>query len=129
MKQKIFKEKYHIFEIEYKKSEFKYKSVNEIISELQKKIDAHPIIAFIAIFDQYKHTSSIENSEINPKIKAAKNIVFCFGKELPTPEVLAVRPRSIGVCETKDSFILNFLEAPNETANKTMEDFVKSLNN
>ena len=129
MKQKIFKDKYHIFEIEYKKSELAYKSVDEIITALHTKIDAHPVLAFIAIFDQYKHTSSLEGSEINPNIKAAKNIVFCFGKELPTPEVLAVRPRSIGVCEMQDSFILNFLEAPNEMANKTMEDFVKSLGN
>lgn len=129
MKQKIFKDKYHIFEIEYKKSELKFKSVDEIISALQVKIDAHPVLAFIAIFDQYKHTSSLENGEINSNIKAAKNIIFCFGKELPTPEVLAVRPRSIGVCETQDSFVLNFLEAPNEMANKTMEEFVKSLAN
>ena len=129
MKQKIFKEKYHIFELEYRKDEIKYKNVDEIITALQVKIDAHPVLAFIAIFDQYKHTSSLEGSEINPNIKAAKNIVFCFGKELPTPEVLAVRPRSIGVCEMKDSFVVNFLEAPNEMANKTMEDFVKSLAN
>ena len=129
MKQKIFKEKYHIFELEYKKDEIKYKNVDEIITALQVKIDAHPVLAFIAIFDQYKHTGSLEGSEINPNIKAAKNIVFCFGKELPTPEVLAVRPRSIGVCEMKDSFVVNFLEAPNEMANKTMEDFVKSLAN
>ena len=112
-----------------KNNEIKYKNVDEIISALQVKIDEHPVLAFIAIFDQYKHTSSLKDSEINPKIKAAKNIVFCFGKELPTPEVLAVRPRSIGVCETQDSFILNFLEAPNEMANKTMEEFVKSLAN
>ena len=129
MKQKIFKEKYHIFEIEYKKTELNFKNVDEIITALHTKINAHPVLAFIAIFDQYKHTSSLEGSEINPNIKAAKNIVFCFGKELPTPEVLAVRPRSIGVCEMKDSFVVNFLEAPNEMANKTMEDFVKSLAN
>lgn len=127
MKQKIFKEKYHIFEIEYKKNELKYKSVDEIITALQIKIDAHPVIAFIAIFDQYKHTSSLEDGVINPNIKAAKNIVFCFGKEIPIPDVLAVRPRSIGVCELENSFIINYLEAPNETANKTMEEFVKSL--
>lgn len=127
MKQKIFKEKYHIFEIEYKKNELTYTSVDEIINALQVKIDAHPVLAFIAIFDQYKHTSLLEGSEINPNIKAAKNIVFCFGKELPTPEVLAVRPRSIGVCEMEDKFVLNFLEAPNDMANKTMEDFVQSL--
>lgn len=127
MNQKIFKEKYHIFEIEYKKDELKYKSIDEIIAALQARIDEHPVIAFIAIFDQYKHTASLKDGEINPNIKAAKNIIFCFGKELPTPEVLAVRPRSIGVCELVDSYVISFLEAPNDTANKTMEEFVKSL--
>lgn len=127
MEQKIFKEKYNIFEITYKKDELKYKSVDDIITALQVRIDAHPVTVFIAIFDQYKHTSSLEDGEINPNIKAAKNIIFCFGKELPTPEVLAVRPRSIGVCELEDSFVVNFMEAPNDTANKTMEEFVKSL--
>jgi len=126
MKQKIFKEKYHIFEIEYNKDELKYKNVDEIIEALKVRVDAHPVISFIAIFDQYNHTSSVDG-EINPNIKAAKNIVFCFGKELPTPEVLAVRPRSIGVCEMDNKFVLNFLEAPNDIANKTMEEFVKSI--
>lgn len=129
MKQKIFKEKYHIFEIEYKKSELKFNNVDEIINELEKKVQSHPIISFIAIFDQYAHTSSLQMGEISPSIKAAKNIVFCFGKELPTPEVLAVRPRSIGVCELEDSYVVNFLEAPNDAANETMEMFVKSLIN
>ena len=127
MNQKTFKEKYHIFEIEYKKDEIKYNTVDEIISVLTKKIENHPVISFIAVFDQYKHTSSLEGGEVNPAIKAAKNVVFCFGKELPTPEVLAVRPRSIGVCEMNDKFVVNFLEAPNDMANKTMEEFVKSL--
>ena len=129
MKQKIFKEKYHIFEIEYKKNEIKYTSVDEIIAALQIMIDKHPVIAFIAIFDQYKHTAGLKEGEINPNIKAAKNIIFCFGKELPTPEVLAVRPRSIGVCELENHFVVNFLEAPNDAANVTMEGFVKSLGN
>lgn len=129
MKQKMFKDKYSIFEIEFKKDELKFNSVDEIINALQIKIDAHPIIAFIAIFDQYAHTSSLQEGEVNPKIKAAKNIIFCFGKELPTPEVLAVRPRSIGVCELEDSFVINYLEAPNEAANETMEKFIISLKN
>lgn len=126
MKQKIFKEKYHIFEIEFTKSELKYSSVDEIIEALKKKIDANEIIAYIATFNQYDHTVNIKG-DINPAIKEAKNIVFCFGKEIPTPEVLAVRPRSIGVVELEDSFVVNFLEAPNEQANVAMENIVKSL--
>jgi hypothetical protein len=127
MKEKIFKEKYPIFEIEFKKNELKYKNVDEIIVALKEKIDANPVIAFIAIFDHYKHTLSLQDGIINPNIKDAKNIIFCFGKEIPTPEIMAVRPRSIGVCEMQDSFVINFLEAPSETVNKTIKEFIKSL--
>jgi hypothetical protein len=127
MKQKIFKEKYPIFEIEYKKDELKYKNVDEIITALKKRIDEHPDIAFIAIFDHYKHTLNLKDGIINTNIKDAKNIIFCFGKEIPTPEIMAVRPRSIGVCEMQDLFVINFLEAPSETVNKTIEEFIKSL--
>jgi len=126
MKQKIFKEKYHIFEIEFKKDEITYSSVNEIIDSLKNKIDENEIIAYIATFNQFEHTNKIKG-EINPKIKDAENIIFCFGKEIPTPEVLAVRPRSIGVIELENSFIVNFLEAPNDQANKLMENMIKSL--
>lgn len=126
MKQKVFKEKYHIFEIEFSKSELNYTTVDEIIVALKKRIDANDVIAYIATFNQYEHTVNIKG-EINPAIKDAKNIVFCFGKEIPTPEVLAVRPRSIGVVELEKSFIVNFLEAPNEQANVTMENMIKSL--
>lgn len=126
MKQKIFKDKYHIFEIEFEKTELKYKNVDEIIEALKVKIDANEIIAYIATFDQFAHTNRIKG-EINPKIKDAKNIVFCFGKEIPTPEVLAVRPRAIGVVELENHFVVNFLEAPNDQANIAMENIVKSL--
>ncbi len=127
MKQIIFKEKYPIFEIEYKKDELKYKSVDEIIEALKKRIEERADIAFIAIFDHYKHTLSLEDGIINPNIKDAKNIIFCFGKEIPIPQIMAVRPRSVGVCEMEDSFVINFLEAPSEAVNKTIKEFIKSL--
>lgn len=129
MEQKIFKEKYHIFEIKYKKDEISFNSVDEIIENLKGKMINHPVIAYISTFDQYAHTKSLEGSVINSEILDGKNIVFCFGKELPTPEILAVRPRSIGVCELEDHYVVNFLEAPNETANESMEALVKSLKN
>ena len=127
MQHKIFKDKYSIYEIEFKKSELKFTNIDDIINALKDKIDSHPVSTFIASFDQYAQTSALKMGEINEKIKAAKNIIFCFGKELPTPEVLAVRPRSIGVCELENSFIINYMEAPNSSANDTMENFVKSL--
>lgn len=126
MRQKIFKDKYHIFEIEFSKNELKFKNVNEILAALKDKIDAHPVIAYISTFDQFSQTKRVDGV-IREDIKDAKNIIFCFGKEIPTPEVLAVRPRSIGVCELEDSFVVNFLEAPNEQANIIMEEMIKSL--
>jgi len=65
--------------------------------------------------------------EVNKDIKAAKNLICCFGKVLPKPEVLAVRPRSIGVAELESAFVISFLEAPNPDANKAMESWVKGL--
>lgn len=126
MKQKIFKDKYHIFEIEFEKNELSYKNVDEILDVLKLKIDNHDVVTYIAKFNQYEQTTRV-NGVIREDIKDAKNIIFCFGKEIPTPEVLAVRPRAIGVCELKDSFVVNFLEAPNEQANVVMEKMIKSL--
>lgn len=126
MKKKQFKEIYSIFEIIYKKEELKQQSVDEIISNLKQMIIDHPVIAYIDTFDQYQQTQRV-NGEIHPAIKAAKNIIFCFGMELPTPEVLAVRPRSIGVCELEECYVINFMEAPNAQANATMVEMIKSL--
>ncbi len=126
MIRKQFKEIYSLYEIIYKKEELKHQTVEEIVADLKQMIIDHPVIAYIDIFDQYQQTQRV-NGVINPAIKAAQNIIFCFGMELPTPEVLAVRPRSIGVCELEDSYVINFMEAPNAQANTTMVEMIKSL--
>ncbi|MCW8944094.1 MAG: hypothetical protein OQL27_04910 [Sedimenticola sp.] len=126
MIRKQFKEIYSLYEIIYKKEELKHQSVEDIVADLKQMIIDHPVIAYIDIFDQYQQTQRV-NGVINPAIKAAQNIIFCFGMELPTPEVLAVRPRSIGVCELEDSYVINFMEAPNAQANATMVEMIKSL--
>ncbi len=127
MKQTIFKEKYPLFSYEVAKSETNKKSVDDIIAYFKEKIDAHPVATYIATFDHYAHTKSLAEHSINPDIKDVKNIIFCFGTEIPTSKVAAVRPRSIGVCEMEDSFIIDFMEAPNEKANDFMENWTKSL--
>jgi hypothetical protein len=40
---------------------------------------------------------------------------------------MAVRPRSIGVVEKADRFVVPFLEAPMPLANAAMEGWVKAL--
>ena len=80
----------------------------------------------IAVFDHYAHTSSIDG-EINPDIKSAKNIIFCFGKAIPNTKILAARPRSIAIAELKDKFVIEFIEAPNEQMHQIMETWAKDL--
>ncbi|MGE4502469.1 MAG: DUF6858 family protein [Thiomicrospira sp.] len=126
MQQTIFKEKYPIYTLTFTKLESKFDTVDAILDDLQQKIDAHPKAVFIARFDHYAHTKSI-GGEIGEGIFDAKNIILCFGMQLPSPEPVAVRPRSIGVTDMGDHFVVNFMEAPNPIANETMEGWVKSL--
>jgi hypothetical protein len=126
--QKIaLKEKYPVYVHTIAKSATDKRSVDEVIEAIKKRIEAHPVATFIAIFDHYSHTKNLVEGSIAPEIKDAKNIVFCFGKELPKPELLGVRPRSIGVAETGESFIISFCEAPNPQANDAMMEWVRSL--
>ena len=127
MKQITVMEKYPIFTLRIEKSETDYQTIDEIFTYLKVQIDLHPIATYIGEFDHYAHTASLEVGEISDEIKAAKNLLCCFGKVLPKPEVLAVRPRAIGVAEMEDAFVISFLEAPNPDANKAMEQWVKGL--
>jgi hypothetical protein len=129
MKQITVMEKYPVFTIEISKNETTYKNVDEIIEYLKSQIEAHPVATVIGVFDHYAHTASLEVGEIADTIKNAKNLICCFGKALPKPEVLAVRPRSFGVADMGDSFVISFLEAPNPDANNAMEKWVKAIAN
>ncbi|WP_417808339.1 DUF6858 family protein [Thioclava sp.] len=126
MKQSLLMEKYPVFDMTLPKGETSCTSVDDIIAKLHAKIDAHPKVAYIATFDHYAHTKSIDGT-VADGIKDAKNIVFCFGVALPNPHVLAVRPRAIGVADMGDNFHLTFLEPPMEVATKEMESWCKAL--
>ena len=125
----ILMEKYPIFSLSIAKNETTYKSVDEIIEYLKTLVDTHPIATYISIFDHYEHTTSLEDGSINPEIKDAKNLIFCFGKNLPSTKILAVRPRSIGVSELENSFVIDFLEVPNEQLHEVTEKWIKSIVN
>jgi len=127
MKEALFKEKYPIHTINIAKNEAKHQSVESIINAIQTDIKAHPVATYIGLFDHYSHTSSLSEGEISDHIHDAKNIIFCFGKELMDPMVLAVRPRSIGVADMGNHFILSFLEAPNPAANQAMTAWCKAV--
>lgn len=119
-------EKYPIFTIEIPKDESKYTNTDEIITYLKEQIAAHPVAAYIGEFDHYAHTTEL-GGEINPAITTAKMVIFCFGQKLPRPEMMAPRPRSIGVCDMGENFVITFLEAPMYAINETMEGWVKQI--
>ena len=122
-------EKYPVFSLHVNKSETTFKNADEIVEYFKQLIQNHPFAKFIALFDHYEHTTSIQDNVIAPEIKDAKNVVFCFGKQLPNAKMLAVRPRSIGICEFEDSFEINFLEVPNEQLQIVTQEWVKSVVN
>lgn len=126
MKQTLLMEKYPVFDLDLPKAETTCESVDDILDRLKAKIDAHPKVAYIATFDHFSHTTSIDGT-ISDDIKDARNIVFCFGVALPNAHVLAVRPRSIGVADLGDRFHISFMEPPMEVATKEMEAWCKAL--
>jgi hypothetical protein len=126
MKQTLLQEKYPVFYLEIPKAETSLDSVDAIVAALDARIQAESNVAMIGVFDHYAHTQGM-GGEIRPDIVAAKNLVFCFGYKLPDPRVLSVRPRSIGVADCGDRFVVSFLEAPMEIATRTMEGWCKAL--
>ncbi len=129
MQELLFKNEYPIFSMTLNKNETSFSSVQAILDNLQAKIEAHPVATYVGLFNHYAHTSCLESGEVSSEILDAQNILFCFGKELLSPEVLAIRPRSIGIAERRDDFVLSFLKAPNPTANDAMIKWTESLRN
>ena len=130
MKQVTLMEKYPVSEMDIMKSETTFSTVDEVIAYLKEKIDAHPVAAYIATFDHYTHTKSLGDAgEIGADILDAKNIICCFGKQLPKPSMLAIRPRAIGVAELADKFVVSFMDAPNAQAHEFMVSWVKGIAN
>jgi len=128
MKQLHFQEKYPITVVDVDKSETSYDSVGAIAEYFKTCIANTPRVAYIATFDHHAHTQAI-GGEINPGILAATNVVFCFGHALPNPQVLAVRPRSIGIADMGDRFVISFMDAPMKPANDAMQAWALALRN
>jgi hypothetical protein len=127
MKRSVSHENLAICTIEVGKSEARFQKIDEIVDYLQACIEAEPLARFIAVFDHYAHTRSLPNGVIAEGIRAAKNLVFCFGITLPDPQALALRPRSMGVCELDDCFVIAFAEAPLPVATLAMERWALSV--
>jgi hypothetical protein len=129
MQQILAMGKYPVFSVEFSKDNTRFNTVDEIIEYLKNQVDAHPIAGYIGIFDHYNHTKNI-GGQVPADMLDIKNILFCFGPQIPAPEIVAVRPRSIGVIETvNNTFIVNFMEAPGAMPNQAMQEWVASIQN
>jgi hypothetical protein len=128
MKQTLLQEKYPIYVAELSKTETTFPTVDALIEYYKGKIAENPKIQFIGVFDHYAHTSKI-GGPIAAGISAAVDIIFCFGFALPNAQMLAVRPRSIGIADLGDKFVISFMEAPMQPANAAMEAWTLALRN
>ena len=128
MKQVHFQEKYPITVVEVAKSETSFTTTMQIAEYFKEKIETTDKVVYIATFDHYEHTSNI-GGEIAPEIQSAVNVVFCFGHMLPNPQVLAVRPRSIGIADMGNQFVVSFIDAPMKPANDAMQAWALGLRN
>lgn len=127
MKQTLLNDRYPLFVLTLERTEARFKSVDAICGYFRECVESHRCGQFITIFDHHAHTCSLPDGEVADEILAAKNVLFCFGLTLPNPEVLGLRPRSIGVAEYADRFVISFMEAPMPLANAAMEDWALGL--
>ena len=128
MKQTMLNEKYPIFVAEIAKTETSFKTVDALVDYYKGKIAENPKVHFIGIFDHYAHTTKI-GGDIVAGLTAAVDFIFCFGFAIPSPQMLAVRPRSIGIADMGDKFVISFMEAPMQPANQAMEAWTLALRN
>jgi lipase chaperone LimK len=129
MKEVIVKEKYHLMVKDIMKDDIGFSKVTDFIDYFKSRIAEHPVAVFIAVFDHYAHTRSLEEGKVEESILDARHIIFCFGKALESPLVMGMRPRSIGISELSDRFVIAFQQAPKAMANEAMELWVKGLDN
>ncbi|MEA3641439.1 MAG: hypothetical protein VBE63_16055 [Lamprobacter sp.] len=127
MKQTLLNERYPLFVLRLDRTEIRLNSIDAICSYFRSCVESHPCGQFIAIFDHYAHTCALPDGKIDNEIRAAKNVLFCFGLSLPSPEILGLRPRSIGIAELDHQFVISFMEAPMPIANAAMEDWALGL--
>ena len=128
MKQLHFQEKYPITVLDICKTETKHTSVADIVAYFTACIASTPRVSYIGTFDHFAHTKTI-GGDIAPEIVAASNVLFCFGHALPNPQVLAVRPRSIGIADLGSHFVISFMDAPMKPANDAMQAWALALKN
>ena len=127
MHQIIIHERFPVFIAKVDKSDCGFPTLDDVVAYFVRLVEAHPVARLIGVFDHYAHTKGLADGEIAPEIVGAVNVVVCFGVAIPQPEILALRPRSIGIADVGDRFVVSFLETPMPVANTTMETWTRGL--
>ena len=117
--------KFPIFERRVLKSETSHKNAKEIIAFLKEQMAKNPVVIVIGEFDHAAHTAKV--GQMNPLMRDVQQVIFCFGPAIPNDDIVAVRPRAIGVIEYDDYFIVNFGEAPAAMPNDAMKSWVEQI--
>ena len=126
MKRTILLDTHPMYSCEILKKETTKQNTNDIIEHFKRKIEENSEAGFITVFDHYQHTQSL-GGEILENIIDAKNLIFCFGHTIKNMEILAFRPKSIAICETEESFVLEFLETPRPEVNAWMQSWIEEI--
>jgi hypothetical protein len=120
-------DKYPVYTAELMKDNTECKRIDDVMGHFKMKIDQHPVAAYIGEFDHHAHVAAQPEGKIADEIKASKHILFCVANAIPNPLIGALRPRALSITELTDRFIISYLEAPVETANQLIADWVEQL--
>lgn len=121
MEARLTWETFPVFVLDVPKSETDFVDVPSIVAHFETMIRRHPSARFLGVFDHFDHTRALPDGEVDEAIVDARCVMFCFGISIPSPEILAQRPRSIGIAELRDRFVVSFLEVPMPLANAAVE--------
>ncbi len=119
-------DRYPVLTLDIPKAETTCTDIDAVVARLRQAIEADKRAIFIADFDHYAHTRSL-GGPIAEGICGARNLVFCFGPHIPNPQILGVRPRSLGIAECADRFVVSFMEPPMPFANEAMSQWCEEL--
>jgi hypothetical protein len=129
MNKTVLADTYLVNTKEILKSNTTFTSVDAIENYLVKEIEKHPVATYIATFDHYVHTASLKGGMIPEDIKAAKNVLCCFGMAIPNAVFVGIKPMSMGIVETTNSFVFSFIEAPAPSAQQAMSQWIAAVEN
>jgi hypothetical protein len=126
IQQLMFQNRYPVSALELAKTETSCRTVDAIVAHFERCIAAAPGARLIAVFDHYWHTRELGGA-MDPAIRTARNVIFCFGRELPGALLLALRPRAIGIADLGERFAVSYMEPPMPSANEAMASWLRAL--